>query len=568
MEGTTHRTKRIGEWLLHIGLLTKRQLESAIEAQDGNPENRLGEVLIQKGYITQDELDATLAVQEVLNGRSSLKDFPITPKTLSLLPEHFCLQYEVLPLAQIAMRLLVATADGRNFEALDRITIHTGLIVVTIETPREELLGALGKVFNRNLLPSPSSRPAPPPPRAAQQPPQPDSSNDAAVVDLVNSILEEAVHQNATDIHLTPYEHVLEVRCRADGIMRKLLEIPKKLEPLVLKRLNQLASVSNAEQRLLQHERFSLRINGEPLSLQISSAPTLWGERVKLRIRRSNSEMRPLSALGMNPEDLFGYKQLLRGASGIVLIAGPKGNGKATTLHATVGYLDKLTNHVAVIEESIVSAIPSVTQIPLNPKQGFTLEAAIESALDQDIDVLVVGRVRLRSHVEALLDASQKGILVIASMDAPDAGSALAYLMSLGLSSYLLGANLKLILAQRLVRQNCPHCSIEYAATPSERTFLGVALSMPVTLQRGLGCDYCQHTGYMGQESLFEMMTVTQGLYELMTSPQTSLATIEARAHDGLSTLLDDAKRKIMAGRTTISEVIRVLGETDLLGSA
>lgn len=564
---STHATKKIGEWLLHLGLLTKRQLDSAMELQDENPALKLGEILIHKGYITQQELDETLAVQEVLKGRTPLKDYPISPKTLSLLPEHFSLQFEVLPLAQIAMRLLVATADGRNFQALDKITLHTGLIVVTIEVARDELLMALGKIYNRNLLPpSPeilTSAPKLPPQPVA--PIQPRSTNDTgsetAIADMVNSILEEAALLNATDIHLTPYETMLEVRCRTDGIMRKILEIPKKLEPGIIKRVTQIVSGLGAGNRMAQQDRFAYPIHGQSIALRMHTMPTLWGDRIKLDLIRANGDVMPFGALGIDPEDLLTYKQMLRRGSGLIVIAGPKSSGKSTSLLSTLSYLDKLSNNIISLEDCVVTSNTGVTQIQLNPRQGITVETAIEQAVDQDADVLLVSEFQTTQELEAMVKACLKGVQVIATTNASSATAALGRLRCMDVSPFLLASTLRGIISQRLVRRNCPNCSVEYTATNSERVFLGTPPGAPLTLARGLGCEHCYQTGYLGQIGVFELLPVSAALAEAVAQPHLSIERVEAQIKHEYTHLLDDAKRKITQGYTSISEVIRVLGD-------
>lgn len=565
---STHATKKIGEWLLHLGLLTKRQLDSAMELQDENPDLKLGEILIHKGYITQQELDETLAVQEVLKGRTPLKDHPISPKTLSLLPEHFSLQYEVLPLAQIAMRLLVATADGRNFQALDKITLHTGLIVISIEVPRDELLMALGKIYNRDLLPPSPEIVASPP----KQPPQPlaapiqqrgpsDTRSEAAVAEMVNSILEEAMLLNATDIHLTPYEMMLEVRCRADGIMRKILEIPKKLEPAIIKRVTQIVSGLGTGNRVAQQDRFAFPIQGQSIALRMRTMPTLWGDRIRLDLIRANGDVMPFGSLGIDAEDLLSYKQILRRGSGLIVIAGPKGSGRTTSLLSTLSYLDKLSNNIISLEECVVTSNTGVTQIQLNPKQGVTVEAAIEQAIEQDVDVLLISGFQTERELDAIVAACLKGIQVITTLDAFSAVAALGRLRSMGAAPFLLASTLRGIISQRLVRRNCPHCSVEYTATTSERVFLGTPSGAPLTLMRGLGCEHCHQTGYLGQIGVFELLPASSALAEAIAAPQFSVEQLEAQFKHDYTHLLEDAKRKITQGYTSISEVMRVLGD-------
>ncbi|GEM_PF-1943103 len=568
---TLHSRKKLGAWLLHLGLLTKRQMDVAMEAQALQPDMLVGEILIQKGYITRQELDATLALQEVLDGRSQLKDFAIAPKTLSLLPEQFCFQHEVLPLAQIAMRVLVATVDGRNFQALDKITLHTGLIVVSIEVGRDELFSALGKAFNREVIPPaivspPKQSPADPTPPIQRT--AGGNANSSVIVDLVNSVLDEALQLNASDIHLIPYANALEVRCRADGIMRKVLDVPKHLEAAVIKRIQQIAAGSNPEQRRAQGDGGSFRLYGEStelvlsnVELRLSSLQTLWGEYFKIQIVCANTPLQSLSGLGMDPEDLLSYKRMLRGRGGLIVLTGPRGSGKHSLLQASIGYMDKLSNHILSIESSIATPIAGVTQIALNPRQGLTLEVCLGQALEQSPDILIIDEVATPSQLEAAIKASLKGVLIMTTLPASSTGVALAQLLSIGLPLPLLSASLRGIVGQQLLRRNCSKCLIEYAASASERAFLGAPHGAPLFLARGLGCVECMHTGYHGQMGIFELLPITPAVAELLANPHVSPAALEAQAGVGITRLQDDAKRKVMQGFTSIPEVFRVLGE-------
>lgn len=568
MEQTPHaqrKQRRLGEWLLHLGLLTKRQLDAALDAQTTDPAEKVGEILARKGYITPQELQDTLTVQSVLNGEIPLADFPISAKVLSLLPENFCVTEQVLPVAQIAMRLLVATVDARNFGALDKITVQTGLVVVTIEVTPDELLDAQEKVFKRSLRHIAPAAPAPKPAPPVPPPPKPnplltqkalDPQGEAAITELVRSLLEEALVLQAESITFSPRETGLEVRCRVDGIMRKLLEIPARLGPAVARHLAGLAANSPGAPG-----EFALTLEGERLAFVVTSAPTLFGDALKVEILRLNSDTKRLDVLGLAPDDLFAYKQLLRGSGGLLLIAGPRHAGRTKTLFSTLGYVDKLTNHVVVIEDASRASLQGVTQLPLTARPGLTLESAIQLALGQDPDVLVIHRLRTRQEVERAIDAAEKGVKVIATVNASDAPSAVAHWVDQGVSPLALTMQLRAVMAVRQVRRNCPHCASVYPATPSERAFLGLAETDELTLARGTGCDYCHQTGYLGQVGLFELMTVTPALRMLLTESPLPLPALEAHGRRQNATLLDDAKRKIAEGSTTVAEVIRVLGD-------
>lgn len=553
------RYRPLGEWLLHLGLLTKRQLDAALADQTHDPNAKVGEILARKGYITPQELSDTLAVQAVLNGEIPLSEFPISSKILSLVPENFCIESHVLPVAQIAMRLLVATTDARNFAALDKITVQTGLVVVTIEVGEDELLSAQEQVFKRPIrhaapLSVTAARQVPPPPPK----PNPllaskalDPASEAAVSELVRSIFEEALGLQARSVLFAPRETGLEVRARVDGIMRKLLEVPPRLAPAVNRHLASLATGGPG----------ALQVEGEKLGFSVSTSPTLYGEATKVELLHLNADTRRLDALGLSPDDLFAYKQLLRGAGGLLLIAGPRHAGRTRTLLSTLGYLDKLSNHVVVIEEASRAPLAGVTQLPLTARPGLTVEAAITLALSQDPDVLIVHRLQTRREVELALDAAERGVKVISTVNASDATSAIAHWVDAGVSPLALTMQLRAVMAVRQVRRNCPHCASLYPATPSERAFLGVSETEELTLARGTGCDYCHQTGYLGQVGLFELMTVTPALRMLLTEQPLPLPALEAHGRRLQATLLDDAMRKVAEGVTTVAEVIRVLGD-------
>lgn len=551
--------KMIGEWLVELGLIAKRQLDHVVSLQGESPGLRLGELLIRKGFITREELERTLEIQQLLMGEQDLKDLPPSPQVLGLVPEAFAIEHRVLPLARVGLRLLVGLAEPPSAAVLDRIAERTGLIVIPIVLPRDPLMSALEQSYGCRLRPAASAQPAPISASSAALrilASRASGASDAepAVRELVGAIFEEAVRLQASDVHVCPSEAAIEIRFRIDGVLSKQLELPMALESAIGRYFRQQAG--EAAGALCQ--ALELTVSGAQFVGWLSCLPTGWGERWKIRLTPKAAPSQGLDLLPMDPYDLSAFSQLIQARHGLILMVGPKRLNRTNLLHSSLRFLDRHSNNMMMLDDADAAPIPGVATLRVNGHPALNTERAIELALRQDADVLLVNELETRAQVEAASRACLEGSLVIATMAAPDVGAALSRLQSLGVHPALLAANLKGVVARVLVRRNCPECAVEYEADSEERAFLGVEAGVPLALVRGLGCAHCHDTGYAGQIGIFEIMPVTASIKRLLADQGPSFWHLE---HVPYTLLVEDARRKVSLGYTRHAEIIRAFGE-------
>ena len=378
--------------------------------------------------------------------------------------------------------------------------------------------------------------------------------NEAPIIRLLNAILSEAIREDASDIHLETFDHILAVRFRIDGVLREIVRPKRALAPLLVSRLKVMAKLDIAEKRVPQDGRISLRVAGREVDVRVSTLPTASGERVVLRLLDKQAGRLELEKLGMAPDTLAALKGVVRRPHGIVLVTGPTGSGKTTTLYAALSTLDTQSANVMTVEDPIEYHLPGIGQTQVNSKAQMTFARGLRAILRQDPDVVMVGEIRDLETAEIAIQAALTGHLVLSTLHTNSALGAIARLRDLGVESYLLSSSLSAVLAQRLVRRLCEHCKVAAPADARTRALLGLGNDAPMLFD-AVGCDACAGTGYRGRTGIYELVNIDSGLSQLIHDDAPAQALAEA--HHG-HTLFEDGKRKILAGETTLTEVLRV----------
>lgn len=385
-----------------------------------------------------------------------------------------------------------------------------------------------------------------------------DQETEAPIIRLLNAILAEAIREDASDIHLETFDHTLAVRFRIDGVLREIVRPKRALAPLLVSRLKVMAKLDIAEKRVPQDGRISLRVAGREVDVRVSTLPTASGERVVLRLLDKQAGRLELEKLGMAPGALAALKEMVRRPHGIVLVTGPTGSGKTTTLYAALSTLDTQSANVMTVEDPIEYHLPGIGQTQVNSKAQLTFARGLRAILRQDPDVVMVGEIRDLETAEIAIQAALTGHLVLSTLHTNSALGAIARLRDLGVESYLLASSLSAVLAQRLVRRLCPHCKQAVPADARARDLLGLeGEADATTLFEAQGCEACAGTGYRGRTGIYELVSIDGALSQLIhdDAPAQQLA---AQAGRGQGTLFEDGKRKILAGETTLTEVLRV----------
>ena len=387
-----------------------------------------------------------------------------------------------------------------------------------------------------------------------------DARDDAPIIRLANSILSQAVRQKASDIHLEPFEEEVKVRYRLDGVLYNVLSVPQKLKAGLLSRFKLMANLNIAEKRLPQDGRIRIRAAGRDVDIRVSTIPVRHGERVVLRILEQGTLLLPLSDIGFAPEDLAAVNRLITLTSGIILVTGPTGAGKTTTLYAILNTINSPDKNIITIEDPVEYQLRGIGQIQVNPRISLTFASGLRSILRQDPDVILIGEIRDTETAEIAIQASLTGHLVFSTLHTNDAPSAMTRLIDMGVEPFLISTSVRAVLAQRLVRKICPSCRLPYRPEPDELHRLDIdPASLPGgTLFRGAGCPDCLNTGYKGRQGIYELFVLDAEIAHLVNIREDAATLREAAQKKGMQSLTDDGRRKVLQGITTIEEVLRV----------
>ena len=562
-------TRLLGEILVELGHSHQEQINEALELQKIRPK-RIGELLIDIGYNDEDEILLALSEQfgiPVEKGVRDQLDSALTTKA----PIGFIREYRMVPYRQVGGAFQVAVNDPVNLLPLDDLRLLLGGPVAPVLCRMEDVQHVIDNYFDqqgenaaqmidnitysgdsddeihmlddlegdRDLL---------------------DLANEAPIIKLINLMISGAVKDRASDIHIEPFERRVQVRYRIDGVLYERFEIPKSQEPAVVSRIKIMARLNIAEHRLPQDGRIKIRLSGKEIDIRVSIIPVAFGERVVLRILEKGSFSFGLEELGMDKRDYSLVDKLIKSSHGIILVTGPTGSGKSTTLYASLQRVYSPEKNIITVEDPIEYQMPGIGQIEVKPKIGLTFAAGLRSILRQDPDVILIGEIRDHETAEMAIQASLTGHLVFATLHTNDSAGAITRLVNMGIEPFLVTSSTVAIMAQRLVRRLCPHCREEYIPDVASLRELGVNDEdvMGITAYTAHGCDRCLQRGYHGRSGIFELLVMSPRIQDLtLSGVDANVIKREARKQ-GMRTLRADGAQKAMAGKTTIEEVMRV----------
>ena len=555
--------RRIGDLLLAAGLVSPAQLERALGEQAVR-RRRVGEILRDDGIIDDVAFAAVLAVQ-LDRPLVDLRERPSDENALRLIAETDARRLVVLPLALTDEALVVATDDPANNALMDEVRTLAGRPVESLLALRTEIEDAIRQRYRMtgdlaaqvSAFTTRQGTAAPAVPargRVADM----TALRDTPVVQIVNLLVAQAVRDRASDLHIEPQPDALRIRERVDGILRDVAELPADLAPGLVSRVKILAELNIVEKQRAQDGQITMDVEGRGVDIRVATMRTIWGEKVVLRLLDRERSVLRLGELGVPAAVLPDYRSLLSANFGMVVVAGPTGSGKTTTLYASINELDRDALNVTTIEDPVEYTFERVNQTKVNAPAGVTFASGLRAILRQDPDVILVGEVRDRETADIAVQASLTGHLVLSSMHATDAPSALLRLLEMGIEPFLVSASVTGVVAQRLMRRTCPHCRIEIEPTTEEADlFLAAGIGPPAATVIGRGCTYCAGTGFLDRIGSYEMLCVTPALRRLV-SRDVDYDTIRSRAlADGMIPLRMDALHKAAAGITTVAEALR-----------
>jgi len=558
----------LGAILEHKFALPEAKLLEALNIQQ-NKGGRLGEILIRLRAIDEDQLIQALAFQFDLPWLPQLEAGQVDQEWIKKVPIHFARRYRVLPLKAEEGSVIVATTDPLETVPLDDLRLLLGLPVKPILTSGISLLACLNRVYDEAASPAGAEQVMED--IAAHEnleqlaytldEPQDllDATDEAPIIRLINSVLFQAVRQRASDIHFESFERGLVVRYRIDGVLYPVLTPPKHLQASIIARLKILAGLNIAEKRLPQDGRFTIRTAGKDVDLRVSVLPTAHGERVVLRLLEKENKLLNLSEMGFSADRLGTIQQLIQLTHGIILVTGPTGSGKTTTLYAALSQINAPDKNIITVEDPIEYQLLGIGQMQVNPKINLTFAAGLRSILRQDPDVIMIGEIRDRETAEIAIHASLTGHLVFSTLHTNDAASAATRLIDMGIEPFLVASSVVAVLAQRLVRRVCKDCRQAYHPDDEELIRLGIVPpKTPPMFYRGTGCAACSQTGYRGRTGIYELLVMDDEIRRLIGAKADSTAIKQAAISKGMITLKDDGADKVFHGITTTEEVMRI----------
>ncbi|QDU33926.1 Type II/IV secretion system protein [Poriferisphaera corsica] len=563
--------RRIGRILNKMGKVTRDQVQEALALQKEQKGSLpLGQLLIDLGYVAQDDVNLALAAQsgmEIID----LDDFDITEDVAHVIPAETAEAYQIIPTSyeKDTNTISIAIKSADNFRAIDDLQLLMGFNVNAAVAPAEQIDKRLKAFYGEDeesLASLITDLAADEDLEMLEDRGQSidldellQAADDNKVKRLLNLVLMQAIKDKASDIHFEPFEDEFKMRYRIDGVLYEMIPPPRHLAMPIVSRIKVMAKLNIAERRVPQDGRIELMVNGEPVDLRVAVLPTMFGESVVMRVLDRGNVSLDLDKVGMRSDDLDSFRQLIRKPNGIVIVTGPTGSGKTTTLYSALQELNEITEKVLTVEDPVEYDIDGLCQVQVNSEVGLTFASALRSFLRQDPDIILVGETRDLETAQIAVQASLTGHLVFTTLHTNDAPSSIARLLDLGLEPFLLTATIEGIAAQRLIRKVCPRCKEEY--TPSEEELMRLQLTHEDLggrkLFRGLGCDYCNSSGYKGRMGLFEIMVLDDGLRELIIQNASTQVLAAACRKRGMRTLRQAGLLALYDGLTSVDEVVR-----------
>ena len=558
---------RLGDLLVASGVITQDQLADALDLQKTTRE-RLGDVLIHNGFITERQLLEALEMQLGVDF-VDLTAVSIPVELAKYVPRNLAKKYCVVPVKLVKDELFLAMSDPLDFVAQEEVKAASRKRVVPMLSTRKateqaiiRLYGSEGtaRVIEEMKREAGTAGPDIVPAQMNQE--TTGGEDSAPTIRFVNSLITRAFDERASDIHLEPQDGEMVVRMRIDGLLRHILTVPADLQNTVISRLKIMGGMNIAEHKIPQDGHAMVYVKEHPLDLRISSMPTVYGEKIVLRLLDKSAQEMTKQAIGFEGEDLKKYDALLKNTSGVILLVGPTGSGKSTTMCAMIQELAREEVNIVTLEDPVEYYIPGVSQCQINEKTGMTFAAGLRAILRQDPDIISVGEIRDGETGTIAIRAAITGHLVFSTLHTNDALSAISRLEDIGVEPWLVSNALRGVISQRLVRKICPHCKKPYRPSGEELALLGLPEDADVTFYKGEGCPECHHSGYIGRRAAFEILVINGALRRLMSKGAPAEELARAAKENGFATMRDSCRDLVLRGITTAAEAARTINTT------
>jgi type IV pilus assembly protein PilB len=553
--------KPLGEYLLELGLITKEQLERALEEQKKTGA-KLGQILIERGYVKPEDIGKVLERQSEIP-YVSLSEIPIDEKLAGSFPENLLRKYKFIPIKKesgIIHVAIVPPIDPVVVNEIRRIVKAPIRLFITTDKEFNQIMSKLFPLEKSTLSAVQDFQKSMPVETMVEAPPV-IGVEEAPIVRLVSSIINEAITRNASDIHLDPQEKEMKVRYRIHGILYDIMSIPKEIQDAVVTRIKVISGMDIAEKRRPQDGRATYRYENRIFDLRVASLGTIHGEMVVIRLLDKSKVLIELDRLGMTNEDLNVFEHLIKRPFGMILVTGPTGSGKTTTLYSALNVLNKPSVNIITLEDPVEYELPGINQIQIQPRIGIDFAMGLRNILRLDPNIIMVGEIRDSETLNTAIEAALTGHLLLSTFHANDSVSAVARLIQMGLEPFLIASSLIGIVAQRLVRTICLSCKEEYTPSSDEIEELGLPKEegRNIKLARGKGCLFCNYTGYSGRTGVFEILKITKNIRTLINERASIDEIRDMALREGMKTLHMNAREKVLSGITTIEEARRVI---------
>ncbi|MBP2635075.1 MAG: type secretion system protein GspE [Firmicutes bacterium] len=549
--------KALCDLLRESGLLNQSQLDKALAFQQAKG-GQIGEILINLGYITEEDI---IRVLERQSGVSyvDLSNIHIDKKIAAILPVTLVEKHKIVPIKKEEGKITIAMLDPTNFFAIDDVRLLTGCAVEAVIASELDLMRAINKLYGLDELVEKAVNKLRPEDTTVLVS-QIQMADDAPIISIVNSLFTQAVREGASDIHLEPQAKVLRVRFRIDGILREVVAFTRDIHAAIVSRIKVMGNMDIAEKRLPQDGRINIIEQGREIDIRVSTLPTILGEKAVLRILDKAAVILDINKLGFSAGNLERYRRLYSQSYGMILVTGPTGSGKSTTLYSTLSEINTIGRNTITIEDPVEYRLEGANQVQVNPKAGLTFASGLRSILRQDPNIVMVGEIRDGETADIAIRAALTGHLVLSTLHTNDAAGALTRLIDMGIEHFLVSSAVLGVIAQRLVRAICPRCKRRYIpeADSLERLYIGIARDLPIELYKGVGCAQCGFTGYRGRMGIHEVMPISPCIREMISRQATTDEITLRASKEGMVSMKEDGIQKALAGMTTIEEVMRV----------
>lgn len=556
----------LGELLIQYGKITEKQLKETLDyqyekASEGN-HVLFGQALVETGLVTEEEIAQVLADKAGVPFRN-FHELTIDNAAKNLIDPAVAQRYQALPICFEEGKLVVALKHPSNVIAIDDLRFITGYDIKVIIVTDSELTTAIEQFVRSSMGVEDEEEEEEEEKQAAEELTD-DAAGDRPAVQLANQILHLAARSEASDVHIEPMEKYMRVRMRIDGVLHEMMQQPRRLHPSLASRIKVMGGMDIADRRLPQDGRITMKAKNKTLDVRVASMPSIYGEKITMRLLDRSARIIELPEMGFSPEQLHRYQQITRLAYGFILSTGPTGSGKSTTLYATLSILNSIDKNIITLEDPVERRMDGINQIQVNQRAGLTFANGLRSIVRNDPDIIMVGEIRDSESARIAVESALTGHLVLATLHTNDACGAITRLADMGIEPYLVASALAGVVGQRLARLLCTNCKEPY--TISRKDLLASAPDFPleedapsIQIYRPVGCGRCSHTGYRGRIGVFEVLTTSENIQRLTLENRSSRELQDAAVEEGMITLRQDGFLKVKQGATSLEEIMRVV---------